>query len=196
MGRSLNQLAAADRGRTGKQTVDTEPVDTVGWQDLSENSRLNDEVTATQSVSDRIQSSAGESLTIETGSVSATLVGVPEVRIDDLVYAHYRDRLGESTRACALFDVENTGDVPINWTSRQTKFIGSDTYTYRQSHLSVDPAKLAPGCYPSQVEIEPGCRARIITPVEQLPSTVGVAKVIHRVTFRGRLESQRLIYTL
>lgn len=197
MGRSLNQLDAVDRKRADGSTAEIKSSDSVGWRDLSTKSnRATGTETANRRITDRIQQHSGESLTIETGAVRATLVGVPQVRIDDLVYTHHRDRLGNPTRACALFDVENTGRIPINWSSRQTKFIGTDRYTYRQSHISLDPAQLGAGCYPSQVEIEPGCRARVITPVEQLPPTVDVAKVIHRVDVRGRPDSQRLIYTL
>ena len=197
MDRLLDQLDAVDRKRGVEPTAENDSSESVEWRDLSVKTNGVDEPdTASGRVTDRIQSRAGDPLTIETGAVRATLVGVPRVRVDDLVYAHHRRRLGEPNRACALFDVENTGNVPINWSSRQTKFIGTDSYTYKHAHISLDPANLGAGCYPSQVEIEPGCRARVITPVEQLPGPVDVAKVVHTVTFRGRLGTQRLTYTL
>lgn len=197
MDRSPNLLDTVNQRQATDPATESQSSDLVGWQVLStQTDSLDDMGTASQHVADRIRARSGESLTIETGAVRATLVGVPHVRVDDLVYAHHRDRLEASTRPCALFDVENTSSAPINWTSRQTKFIGTDDYTYRHSHISLDPSKLGPGCYPSQIEIEPGCRARIITPVEQLPSSVGVSKVIQQVTFRGRLASQKLTYTL
>lgn len=154
-------------------------------------------VTDQNGITDRIQACSGASLTIETDIVTATLVGVPQIRVDDLVYAHQRDTLGHAdTRACALFDITNTSDVPIQWAGRRTKFIGSDSYTYTHAHVSLDPSQLGPGCYPTQVEIEPGCRARVITPVERLPEDVDVAKVVHTIASHRELGSQRLTFTL
>lgn len=215
MDRSLNRSETVDRTRAAEPTVETDTADSVGWRDISERTDRLDSVDTPDGrvdgrvqgepvgnriqdgrIEDRIRARAGEPLTIETGAVRATLVDVLQVRVDDLVYAHHRRRLGDPIRACALFDVENTANVPIRWTSRRTKFIGSDSYTYNRARVSLDPSRLGPGCYPSQVDIEPGCRARVITPVEQLPGGVDVAKVVHTVTFRGRLGNQRLTYTL
>jgi len=194
MDRSPNRLTVVDRQRAAEPTAET---DSVEWRDIAATPAHGDGgETVAEDVTDRIRAHAGEPLTIETGAVRATLVGVPQVRVDDLVYAHHRRRLGEPVRVCALFDVENTGGVPIHWTTRQTKFIGSDGYTYSRAHVSLDPAQLGAGCYPSQVEIEPGSRARVITPVEQLPGAVDIAKVVQRVSLRGRIGTQRLTYTL
>jgi len=193
---SLNRATAVDRQQAAEPPATRDSSESVTWQDLSAKTTLAEPETTSDHLTDRIQTQAGDPLTIETGAVRATLVGVPQVRVDDLVYAHHRSRLGASTRACALFDIENTGQVPITWTSRRTKFIGTDSYTYKQAHVSLDPAQLGAGCYPSQVDIEPGSRARVITPVEQLPNGVDVAQVVHNVTFRGRLGTQRLTYTL
>jgi len=196
MDRLLNRLDAVDRKRGAEPTPKSDSSEAVGWRDLSVKTNGSEKPATSNRITDRIRAHAGDPLTIETGAVRATLVGVPHVRVADLVYAHHRRRLGDPVRACALFDIENTGSVPINWTSRQTKFIGSDSYTYRKAHVSLDPAQLGAGCYPSQVEIEPGSRGRVITPVEQLPGPVDVAKVVQRVSFRGRLGTQRLTYTL
>ncbi len=176
-----NRQNAVDRN-TATDAVET-PADadsssSVGWQDISDDteiavrtdsergrpataSRDSDVVENTvdgSGITDRIRAGSGEPLTIETGAVTATLVGVPRVRIDDLVYAHHRKRIREHTRACALFDIENTSTEPIRWTSRRTKFIGTDGYTYRQAHVSLAPSELGPGCHPSGVEIDPGRR--------------------------------------
>ncbi len=197
MDRSLNRLHAVDRERAAEPTAESDSSDPVEWRDISvEPDQVGGVDAVVGDVTDRIRTHAGDPLTIETGAVRATLVGVPEVRIDDLVYGHHRRRLGDPTRPCALFDVENTSSAPINWTTRRTKFIGTDGYTYNRAHISLDPAQLGAGCYPSQVEIEPGCRARVITPVEQLPGPVGVAKVVQTVAVRGRPTSQRLTYNL
>lgn len=151
-----------------------------------------------QHITDRIQSRSGESLTVETPLLTATLVGVPQVQLAEFVYTHQRESLQavEATRACALFDIENTSSRRLRWTSRRTAFIGSDKYTYRQAHVSLDPSKLGPGCYPRQVTIEPGCRARVITPVEQLPPAVDVAKVVQTVSAPGRRGSQQLTFSV
>ena len=197
MDRSLNRLDTVDHEQAAEPTAEGDSSDPVEWRDISVEPTQGSGVDAVvEDATDRIRTRAGDPLTIETGAVRATLVGVPEVRIDDLVYAHHRRRLGDSVRPCALFDVENTGSVPINWTTRRTKFIGTDGYTYNRAHISLDPAQLGAGCYPSQVDIEPGCRARVITPVEQLPGSVDVAKVVQRVSFHGRIGTQRLTYTL
>lgn len=213
MDRSLDRVNAADKQRAVDQTAESSASGTVEWRDISVDPSDSGRPESTAgrstaaetaryhevdgiSVSDRIQAHAGKPLTIETGAVTATLVGVPVVRVDDLVYAHQREQLQANGRPVALFDIENTTTVPIHWTSRRTKFVGSDGYTYSQSHVSLDPSQLGAGCFPTRVEIEPGCRARVVTPVEQLPPAVDVAKVIHTVAFRGSLGTQRLTFTL
>lgn len=199
MDRPLPEIDSADRGSPAKSidNTKTELSDSVKCERFPGKISQADNIdSVSRSIIDRVRAQPGESLTVETGGVRATLVGVPQIRLEDLVYAHHRERLGDSTRFCALFDVENTSNAQITWANRYTKFIGTDDYTYRQSHISLDPSQLGPGCYSSLVDIEPSCRARIITPVEQLPSGVDVSRVIHRITFRGQLADQRLTYTL
>jgi len=129
--------------------------------------------------------------------VTVTLVGVPKVALDDLIYAHQQSSAAdrETTRYCALFDIENTGDAPLHWLSRRTTFIGSDGYTYDRAHVDLDSAELAPGCHTNHVQIEPRCRARVITPVEKLPDGVDVSAVTHTVAASGR-PNQRFRFTL
>jgi hypothetical protein len=139
---------------------------------------------------------AGRSVTVDSESITATLIGVPRVNIHEYVYDH---QLGlghdpEETRSIAMFDLENTGRHPINWRSARTRFIGTDDYTYQPSRLSVDPSRLGPGCHTRQVEIEPDRRARVVTLVEQLPPGVEVAEVSHKLTIFG--ESQRLTFPI
>jgi len=194
---NLNRLNTVDKKRAAEPTAETGASKSVEWQDLSvEKDGDTKAMTESGRVADRIQVHAGKPLTIVTGIVTATLVGVPKVRIDDLVYAHQRKQISGATRACALFDIKNTSNVPIHWTSRQTKFIGSDSYTYKQAHFSLDPSQLGAGCYPRQVEIEPGCRARVITPVEHLPKGVDIENIIQKITPRGQPGSHRLTFSL
>lgn len=221
MKRSLNRAAETDgEGGRAETTDESAPRDSsnpVAWRDLSTKSSPADAsspvgsaaeprsspaadttVVSEPTVTNRIRSQSGPSLTIETDMLTATLVGVPKVSIADLVYAHHREEVADSgaVRHCAMFDVENTSDAPIHWLSRRTTFIGSDGYTYDQAHVSLDSSELAPGCHTNQVMIEPRCRARVITPVEQLPQGVDVAKVIHTVVLKGETANQRLIFTL
>ncbi|MFW6435954.1 MAG: hypothetical protein ACOCY1_06185 [Halovenus sp.] len=135
---------------------------------------------------------AGRSVTVDSESITATLIGVPRVDIHEFVYDH---QLGlghdpEETRSIAMFDLENTGRYPLNWRPTRTRFIGTDDYTYQPSRLSVDPSRLGPGCHTRQVEVEPERRARVVTLVEQLPPGVEVAEVVRKVTIFG--DSQRL----
>ncbi|MEF8936313.1 MAG: hypothetical protein V5A32_00045 [Halovenus sp.] len=139
---------------------------------------------------------AGRSVTVDSESITATLVGVPRVDIHEYVYDH---QLGlghdpEETRSIATFDLENTGRHSIKWRPSRTRFIGTDDYTYQPSKLSVDPSQLGPGCHTRQVEIEPDRRARVVTLVEQLPSGVEVAEVIQKLTIFG--DSQRLTFSV
>jgi hypothetical protein len=181
--------------------------DSVEWRDISTNhvdsnpkgseiskSTIADEKT----VSNRIKSRSGSSLTIETDMLNVTLVGVPKISVVDLVYAHHQDAVDKSdpTRFCAMFDIKNTSNSLAHWRSQRTKFIGSDGYTYDQSHISLDSSTLAPGCHTTQVKIEPGCRARVITSVEKLPMGTDVAKVIHTVPSNRNRPEHRLIFTL
>jgi len=188
---------------SGQRGADTEPTadssERVEWRDISRESPPTTPATTepSASVTGRIRAQAGESLTIEAEGVTVTLVGVPKVALDDLLYAHQQSSAadGETTRYCALFDIENTSDTPLHWLSRRTTFIGSDGYTYERAHVSIDSAELAPGCHTNHVQIEPRCRARVITPVEELPDGVDVSAVIHTVAVNVGA-NQRFRFTL
>ena len=179
----------------------------VEWRDIStdkveldtENSSATQPATiADANVSNRIQSRSGPSMALDTDMLTVTLVGIPRISVADLVYTHDRKKISstKSSRFCAMFVVENTSTSPVQWRSQRTKFIGSDGYTYDRSHVSLDPSALAPGCHTTQIEIEPKCRARVITPVETLPQGIDVAKVIHTVPANKNNPKQRLIFTL
>lgn len=144
----------------------------------------------------QIDSEFGESVTVSTDAVSATLLGVPRIAVDEFVYRH---QLGPQTdgdtRQSALFDIENTGTRPIRWDHKKISFIGTDGYTYRGAHLSLDPARLGPGCHTRSVEIQPGCRARVMTLVERLPEGVEVARVVQSIPSRHH-PNRRLTFDL
>ena len=146
--------------------------------------------------SGRLDSEFGQPMTVSTDALSATLLGVPRIAVDEFVYRH---QLGPQTdgdtRQSALFDIENTSSRPLRWDHKKTSFIGTDGYTYRGAHLSLDPARLGPGCHTRSVEIEPGCRARVMTLVERLPEGVEVARVVHSVPSRNHRD-QRLTFDL
>ena len=177
----------------GQRGADTKPTerssDAIQWRDIARESPPTETTTGepSGSVAGRIRAQSGESLRIETDAVTVTLVGVPGVRLDDLIYAHQQPSAADEgiTRYCALFDIENTSDSPIHWLSRKTTFIGSDGYTYDRAHVALDSAQLAPGCHTNHVQIEPRCRARVITPVEELPDGVTVSAVLHTVAVSG-----------
>ena len=139
----------------------------------------------------------GSPVTVESGAVRATLLGVTRVRLSEFVYAH---QLGGDTRSetrpVAMFDVENTSDRPVCWQSGRTTFIGDDDYTYGESTLSLDPSRLGPGCHTRRVEIEPGRRARVVTLVERLPDTVEVAEIVHTLAARDCGDTQRLVFSV
>ena len=188
---------------SGQRKADSEPTadssEGVEWRDISRESPPTTP-TATEpsaSVTGRIRAQAGESLTIEAEGITVTLVGVPKVALDDLIYAHQQPSAadGETTRYCALFDIENTGDTPLHWLSRRTTFIGTDGYTYGRASVALDSAQLAPGCHTNHVQIEPRCRARVITPVEKLPDGVAVSAVVQTVAVNGG-SNQRFRFTL
>lgn len=144
---------------------------------------------------DLTQSVGGNPVSEETDKVVATLLGVVRAKIDDIVYDHDRDTAEGDTRPVALFDIENTWNRPINWRSTLTKFVGDDDYTYQPARVSIDPNRLGPGCHTGQVEIEPGCRARVVTMVEQLPPDVRVGKVVQTIAPPGT-DRQRLVFPI
>lgn len=149
-----------------------------------------------ESLADAVAQSAGRPSTVETRGLTATLVGVPRVDLAEFVYDHQVDRAEDGqTRPVALFDLENTSDRPLRWRDARTTFVGDDEYTYQPAHVSLDPAALGPGCHTSQVEIEPGRRARLVTLVEELPRGVEVSEVVHTLTHR-RGEDQRLVFSV
>lgn len=138
----------------------------------------------------------GQPVTVSTDALSATLLGVPRIAVDAFVYRHQQGpQTDGDTRQSALFDIENTGDRPLRWDHKKTSFIGTDGYTYRGAHLSLDPARLGPGCHTRSVDIEPGCRARVMTLVERLPEGVEVARVVHSVPSRHHPD-RRLTFDL
>lgn len=137
-------------------------------------------------------------VTVEADSMTATLLGVPRVKIHDYAYAHRLDGSHErgETRPVAMFDIENTSDRPLRWQSSRTKFIGDDDYTYQESTLSLDPSNLGPGCHTRQVEVEPGRRARLVTMIERLPDGVEVAEIVHPLALGRSLDSERLVFSV
>jgi hypothetical protein len=201
--RDTGRDAETDRAAaTSKSDTDAD-AGRVAWRDLSARSTPTESTDTSPSVGEepvtnRIQARSGESLTIETDLLTVTLVGVPRVSIADLVYAHQQNEMADTDviRHCALFDVENTDDAPLHWLSRRTSFIGTDGYTYGRAHVDLDPAALAPGCHTNHVVIQPRSRARVITPVEQLPRGVDIAAVIHTVASNRRAANQRFRFTL
>lgn len=155
-------------------------------------------VTPGDQLADRFGTAVGHPVTVSTESMTVRLLGVPRVDIGEFVYAHQLDSLqgDDDTRQSALFDIENTSDKPLRWEPRHSSFIGTDSYTYRQAHLSLNPARLGPGCHTRSVTIEPGCRARAMTMVERLPSSVEVATVVHSIPSRRHTEGQRLTFAV
>lgn len=154
------------------------------------------EPTAAGSLAEAVEQAAVQPTTVERRGLTATLVGVPRVALAEFVYDHQLDRTDEEqTRPVALFDLENTGDQPLRWRDARTSFVGSDDYTYRPAHVSLDPAQLGPGCHTRQVEIEPGRRARVVTLVEELPADVEVVEVVHTLA-AGRGDDERLVFSV
>lgn len=134
-------------------------------------------------------------VTVESESARATLVGVPTVDVGEFVYSHQSATVEQ--RLVALFDVENKSESPLKWQTARTQFVGDDQYTYQQARLSLDPAKLGPGCHTRQVELPPGRRARVITLVEELPPNVDIVEVIHSIPATGGLgQRERLVFAL
>jgi len=144
-----------------------------------------------------VAQTATDPTTVETDSVSATLVGVPRIDPREFVYAHQLDPTREEhPRPVALFDLENRTDRLLRWRSACTKFIGTDEYTYQPARLSLEPEQLGPGCHTRQVELEPGSKARMITLVEALPRGVEVAKVVQTIPRRGAAQNERLAFAV
>jgi len=148
-------------------------------------------------LADTVAGSATRPTTVETDSLSATLIGVPRVDLAEFVYSHQLDPTGpEEPRPVALFDVENRTEQRLRWRSARTKFIGTDEYTYQPAQLSLEPAQLGPGCHTRQIELEPKSKARMVTLVEQLPQGVEVAKVVQTIPRRGVAQNERLVFTV
>lgn len=157
-----------------------------------------DSAVTADSVSELASSISGEPTVVDTDSLTATLLGVPRVKIRDFVYEHRLDETHapDETRQVALFDVHNTGEYPLRWQAQRTQFIGDDEYTYRTATLSLDPERLGPGCHTRQVSIQPRRKARVVTLVEELPAGVHVDEVIQTVVSRGHSTNQRLSFTV
>lgn len=155
------------------------------------------EATDTDSLADAVSGSLSrsQSVTVETESASATLVGVPRVDIQEFVFSH--QATGKDERRVALFDIENTSEQPLRWTASKTQFIGTDEYTYSPAQTSLDPGSMGPGCHTRQVQLPPGKRARVVTLVEKLPQDVDVAEVVQTLSAgAGTAGNERLVFSL
>lgn len=150
------------------------------------------------SLADAVAQTATRPTTVESESLSATLVGVPRVDLQEFVYSHQLDPTEpeEEPRPVALFDLKNQTDQRLRWRSARTKFIGTDEYTYQPAQLSLEPGQLGPGCHTRQVELEPKSKARMVTLVEQLPQGVEVAKVVQTIPRRGAAQNERLVFAV
>lgn len=150
-----------------------------------------------ETLADAVADAAMRPATAETASLTARLVGIPELELGEFVYPHQLpDSEAAETRPVALFDVENRTEQPIRWRSARTKFIGDDRYTYRPAHVSLEPGQLGPGCHTRQVEIEPGRRARMVTLVERLPRDVEIVEVVQTVPRPAPAENERLVFSV
>lgn len=159
--------------------------------------RRSDGVDSRGTLADAVADAAMRPATAETESLTATLVGVPELELGEFVYPHQLpDSAAGETRPVALFDLENRTDRPIRWRSARTKFVGDDRYTYQPAHLSLEPGQLGPGCHTRQVEIDPGRRARMVTMVERLPQDVEIVEVVQTIARRAPAENERLVFSV
>ncbi|ERH01394.1 MAG: hypothetical protein J07HN6_00946 [Halonotius sp. J07HN6] len=194
----LDRTPGAEREASRRTSEDaTGTADSVEWRDISTAPTAADAESA-DDVATRIHERSGDSLTVEISNLTVTLVGVPRIAVGDLVDARHRseDMEAEATRHCALFDIENTGDVPLHWLSRHTTFVGSDGNGYGTADLPLDSSQLPPGCHTNHIGIESRCRARVMTPVEALPEGVTIKKVIHTIADARYAADQRLLFTL
>jgi hypothetical protein len=150
------------------------------------------------SLAEAVAQTATRPTTVDTGALSATLVGVPRIDLQEFVYAHQLDPSGpdQAQRPVALFDLENQTDQRLRWRSARTKFIGTDEYAYQPAQLSLEPTQLGPGCHTRQVELEPRSKARMVTLVEKLPQGVEVAKVVQTIPRRGAAQNERLVFAV
>lgn len=150
-----------------------------------------------ETLADAVANVATRPKTVDTEAVTATLVGIPELELEEFVYAHQLPQAETNeTRPVALFDLENNSTQPLRWRSARTKFIGSDQYTYQAAHLSLEPSQLGAGCHTRQVEIEPQSKARMVTMVERLPAGVEVSKIVQTIARRSPAENERLVFSL
>lgn len=180
-----------DRSRRPRSRERTSPVTDDARQPAAGDSGAN-------SLADAVAQTASSPTTVESESLTATLVGVPRIDLQEFVYSHQLDPTEpeQCPRPVALFDLENRTDQRLRWRSARTKFIGTDEYTYGPAQLSLEPGQLGPGCHTRQVELEPESKARMVTLVEQLPQSVEVAKVVQTIPRRGAAQNERLVFAV
>jgi hypothetical protein len=186
-----------DRSRSDRPTRRSSTLSDTTVIDAGTDSSIAEDATSSDSLADVVSGSLSRSasVTAETASASATLVGVPRVDIQEFVFSHKSNGCDE--RCVALFDVQNTSESPLRWKSNKTQFIGTDQYTYSPSRTSLDPESLGPGCHTRQVELPPGKRARVVTLVEELPHGVDVSEVVQTLSAGvGTAGNERLVFSL
>lgn len=82
-------------------------------------------------------------------------------------------------RYLVVFDVENTSDRLIAWETGDTKFHGTDGYTYTSSNHALNEHLLSARLNLNYAEIEAGRKAKVVTLVESMPEGVEVEEIVH-----------------
>lgn len=125
-------------------------------------------------------------ITVSGDYFSATIVGIHHHGdIRDLVFEHQLDERPGHHRTVILYDLENTSDQVITWHADNSKYIGSDSYTYDRSEYLVEDSRIRPPWTGFYVDIEGGTRSRFIEIVERMPEDTTLSKVVHTLSIHA-----------
>lgn len=119
-------------------------------------------------------------ITIEGDYMTASVVGLQHnADVRELVHDHQIEERPGHHRTVILYDLHNTSDQVLRWSIDDSKYIGSDTYTYTHSEYFVDESGIQAPWTAATTEIEGGTRSRFIEVVEKMPEDVVLSKIVH-----------------
>jgi curved DNA-binding protein CbpA len=138
-----------------------------------------------------IKGNLDSELIIEGEFLTLALTGLVRADVSDIVFPIQAEEADDTVRWVAFFHAYNNSDQLLKWSlSTETKFIGSDEYSYQHDGDLMIPSKKArivpsanvdvPSHFESQsAKLEPGVRADGIIVVEMLPPEVTIEEVVY-----------------
>lgn len=138
-----------------------------------------------------IKGNLGSELFIEGEYLTLALIGLVKADVSNIVFPYQAEQKENTVRWIAFFHAYNKSDQLLEWSLQtETKFVGSDEYSYQHEGDLMIPSKKArivpsanvdlPSHFESgRAKLEPGVRADGIIVVEKLPPEVTIERIVY-----------------